>query len=135
MPTTAEIQYTRVSWRRCISRCHNPKDPDYHRYGAKGIVVCDRWRNSFLAFMEDMGPRPQGLTLDRIESSGNYEKDNCRWADSPTQNRHAQHLIEYNGETLPLGEWAKRLGIKQTTLTMRLKRMSVVEAFTLPVQH
>jgi hypothetical protein len=135
MPTKKEIDYTRISWNRAKNRCHNPKDPDYHRYGARGIVVCPRWRYSFENFFEDMGVRPHKQTLDRIDSKGNYEKDNCRWATSKTQNRHAQNLITFAGETRPLGEWAEVLGINQTTLSMRLRRMTVEQAFTTPVMR
>jgi hypothetical protein len=133
MPTADELKYTRISWNRAISRCYNPKDPDYAKYGARGIIVHQLWRDSFAAFVADMGIRPKGHTLDRIRSAGHYEPGNCRWATSKVQNRHAQRLIEFHGETHSLGEWANILGIKQTTLTMRLKTLSVEEAFTKPV--
>lgn len=127
------VEYTKISWRRMISRCHNVNDPDYWRYGKRGIKVCDRWRGSFEAFYTDMGLRPEGQTLDREDSKGNYEPTNCRWATAKVQNRHAQNLITYQGKTQALGEWAEELGIKQTTLTMRLKKLSVEDAFTTPV--
>ena len=140
MPTRQEINYTRISWNRCISRCHNKNDPDYHRYGAKGIKVCDHWRSSFENFLEDMGVRPQNQTLDRIDPKGNYELYNaagelqCRWATSQVQNRHAVTELTYKGKTQALGLWAEEIGIKQTTLSMRLKKgMSVEEAFETPV--
>ena len=68
-------------------RCHNSSFPKYYDYGGRGITVCDRWRNSFDNFVEDMGDRPDGHTLDRINISGNYEPSNCRWA-----NWHQQAL-------------------------------------------
>lgn len=76
------------TWRSMINRCYRPQEDSYQYYGGKGITVCDRWRNSFADFLSDMGERPQGKTLDREESNGNYEPSNCRWADAKTQSRN-----------------------------------------------
>lgn len=73
------------TWQAMRARCHNPKHSAYSRYGAKGISVCDRWRGSFSAFLADMGERPEGSTLDRIDNSKGYEPGNCRWATSAQQ--------------------------------------------------
>ena len=74
-----------ISWDSMKQRCHNKNSPSYHRYGAVGITVCDRWRDSFKNFIEDMGKRPKGYTLDRIDGTKGYSIDNCRWADWHTQ--------------------------------------------------
>ena len=81
---------------KMIYRCHNSKCPDYHKYGARGIYVCDEWRESFERFCEDIGPRLSAtLSLDRIDNDGPYSKANCRWTDRVTQavNRRSTRFI------------------------------------------
>src|SRR5690242_3846186 len=75
------------TWVAMRRRCSNPAATGFEYYGARGIRVCDRWQDSFAAFVADMGRRPPGMTLDRIDNDGNYEPGNCRWADASTQSR------------------------------------------------
>lgn len=123
-------------WRGLINRCYNPKTKHYARYGGRGIKVCDQWRHSFINFFNDVGYRPEGLSLDRKDNNGNYEPSNCRWATTTEQqnNTRANVLVTYNGETKSLTQWCKLFDVKRPTIAHRLdKGMSPEEAFTKPV--
>lgn len=80
-------------------RCYDPKRKDYKHYGAKGITVCDRWLESFWNFVEDMGDRPDGYSIDRIDNNKNYSPENCRWATQETQVQNSSKCINAKGVT------------------------------------
>ena len=98
---------TYKTWCEIKHRCYNPNCSQYKNYGARGIKMCDRWFYSYESFLEDMGERPEGMSIDRIDVNGDYEPSNCRWADLETQcnNRRNNICIEYNGETKTLMQW------------------------------
>lgn len=126
----------RASWRTMIDRCENPDSKDFPRYGKRGIKVCDRWRKSFENFLADMGPKPSGMTIDRIDTNGNYEPGNCRWATPITQgnNRRDNVKIVHDGIALTSPQWARLAGIKPGTLDKRLRRgIPIAEALAMPV--
>ena len=108
------------TWAGMIQRCQNENLKSFLDYGGRGIRVCDRWKKSFSAFLADMGHRPPGTSLDRIDNDGNYEPDNCRWATRTEQNRNASRNVTLNGELQV--DVARRLGVTHTAIIQRLRR-------------
>lgn len=104
-----------------ISRCESPGNPKFHDYGGRGIRVCERWRNSFIAFVEDMGPRPPYRSIDRIDNDKGYEPSNCRWASLTTQarNKRNKRVIVLNGEAVHVSELQDKYGIDRRTILYR----------------
>lgn len=125
-------------WISMISRCHNPNHDAFHNYGGRGIIVCDRWRNSYKAFLEDMGRRPSpSHTLDRHpDTNGNYEPGNVRWATHKEQSRNKRDnlIVTINGVSRCLIEWAEVSGIGENTLRRRVQRGWPPERLLEPVQ-
>lgn len=111
------------SWEAMRGRCQRPTDQAYDRYGGRGISVCERW-DDFANFLADMGERPPGKTLDRIDVNGNYEPGNCRWATRAEQgdNRRDTVRLTVGGVTRTLVEWSRCTGIKRTTIRRRMEK-------------
>jgi hypothetical protein len=122
-------------WQNMITRCTNANSNCFYRYGGRGISVSNEWRN-FEKFYADMGKRPNGMTLDRIDNNGSYSKDNCRWATLGEQARNTRRtkLVEYNGKTQCLKDWANEVGMAYNTLRKRfvLYNWSFEKALTTP---
>jgi hypothetical protein len=123
-------------WKQIFQRCENPKCASYKNYGARGIKVCEEWRD-FAVFYADMGDCPAHGSLDRIDNSKGYSRENCRWA-SPRQqhnNKRSNHYLEFRGETHTLTTWARKLGLNRDTITSRLGYgWSVERALSEPVK-
>lgn len=121
------------TWAGIKKRRLNTRCADYPNYGGRGITVCDRWKNSFENFYEDMGPRPHDTTIDRVDFNGNYCPENCRWATQSEQyanRRRSSRCIEnltYNGQSRTVTEWAVHLGWNNDTIIKRLRRGWSVE--------
>ena len=112
------------SWQNMKARCYNPNATGYEKWGGRGITVCDEWRDDFWQFATDMGSKPTGFTLDRIDNDGDYTPDNCRWATHSDQIHNQRRRKDgvdytYGGETLSEAEWARRLGVPKSRLTAR----------------
>ena len=129
---------TYKSWAEMWARCSNSNHISYHNYGGRGISVCERWE-SYRNFLEDMGPRPEGSSLDRLDGSLGYCPENCRWSSRLTQNRNrrANIMLSLDGHTRCLAEWAEISGLKYMTLYNRVvvRGLPLAEALTMPVRH
>ena len=133
----AESKVYRV-WSSMKERCNTPTHHAYARYGARGITVCPEWYD-FVAFNRDMGPRPPGGTLERIDNNGNYCPENCRWATMKEQgrNRSNTQYVEYRGERVALSALAEEHGIDYGVVGNRVWRWGwdVHRALTTPVRN
>jgi len=114
---------TYISWVHMKDRCTNPNFNQYQRYGGRGITYDTRWA-VFENFLADMGERPEGSSLDRIDNGGPYSKANCRWATREQQanNRSSSRKVTIQGETRTLAQWTRHFGISQATVKDRVGR-------------
>lgn len=110
-------------WSGMIQRCRNPNDHGYKDYGGRGIKICQRW-SSFENFYADMGPRPDGLSIERKNNDGDYEPSNCKWATGLEQHNNTRRSvrIEWAGKVLTLTQWARERSISKSTLWGRIKK-------------
>lgn len=127
-------------WGNMCNRCTNPGNPVWNRYGGRGITVCEEWLNyeNFRDWARANG-YADGLTIDRIDNDNGYRPSNCRWVDAYTQanNKRNNHLVEYNGETKTIAEWAVCIGIPYKVLHRRIKSLgwTVEKAFNQPIRR
>lgn len=121
-------EYT--SYREMLDRCYSSKNEEYVNYGGRGIYVCDRWKESYKNFLDDMGLKPdRTYSIERINNDGGYEPDNCKWATPVEQGNNTRRnvRITLNGETKTQSQWARHFGIPETTIRGRRKRGLPVE--------
>lgn len=130
-------EYT--AWNAIRARCCNPNSIQYADYGGRGVLMCDRWKESFESFLADMGPKPgPGYSIDRFpDNNGNYEPGNCRWATRTEQNRNKRNnrMLTFNGVTKSMAQWAEETGISYFVLRSRKQRgWSDEDALTCPLR-
>jgi len=110
-------------WHMMKQRCNNPNAAGYKNYGGRGIKVCERW-NDFKNFYADMGDRPEGMTLDRIDNNKEYSPENCRWASWKDQHKNTRKSVQlfYKGKNRNLAEISRLTGLSENLLSKRIKR-------------
>jgi len=126
---------TYSAWLAMRKRCNNPNSEDYPLYGGRGIKVCSRW-DSFENFYSDMGTRPKGLSIDRIDVNGDYTPENCRWVNAKVQarNKRNSRIVSFNGATKHIREFCEELGLNASTIMTRVdqQKWSVDRALSTP---
>lgn len=121
-------------WAGMRKRCNTPSCMAYPYYGGRGIKVCAQW-DCFENFLADMGEKPQGMSIDRINGDGDYTKDNCQWAEKSDQikNRSSTRYVEAHGKRMTISEWSTETGLTYYTIYLRLRRgMSDLDAVAVP---
>lgn len=106
-----------------LQRCTNPNSKVYKHYGGRGISVCKEWLH-YIGFIRDMGVRPEGMSIERIDNNGNYEIGNCRWATREDQlnNRRCTIMVPLDGEIIPLADACQKLGLDRHKVYIRISR-------------
>lgn len=110
------------SWAQMRRRCLCETDAAYSSYGGRGILICPRWK-LYKNFLEDMGLRPEGMSIDRIDNNSHYEPENCKWSTKLEQarNRRSSRLLLIEGVERTLAEWSEMTGLRSSTIRMRVK--------------
>ena len=133
MSKTPEYQ----AWLMTRQRCENPNQKDFKHYGGRGIYMCERWK-VFENFLEDMGRRPKGLTLERLDNDGPYTPGNCVWASRKAQasNTRRNRVVVRGGDAKTLSQWAEDLGMPRRTVNARVTKLGYSEerALTQPIR-
>jgi len=113
-----------TTWALMKSRCNKKNNADYGNYGERGVSVCREWKD-FSVFVKDVGERPNGTSLDRIDNDGNYCPENVRWATQKQQcrNSRSNRMLTFNGETMCVAEWAEKLGVSSGLIYDRLNKL------------
>ena len=114
------------SWLKMRQRCNYPNNNRYINYGGRGITVCGRW-NKFEDFYEDMGDKPKGCSIDRIDNNGNYEPENCRWATMAEQSRNKSTSVKYKDKCAKV--WADNMKIPYKSFLWRINKYGWENAF------
>mgnify|MGYP001584493109 CR=1 FL=1 len=119
-----KITPTYSIWAAMLQRCQNPNDLVYPHYRGRGVTACERWQK-FENFFADMGEKPEGLSIDRIDNDKGYFKDNCRWATSKEQqnNRRNNRHLTFNDKTQTVAQWVDELGFNRTVISARINRL------------
>ena len=142
MPTKhngwTQYRGTYQSWADMKQRCYNRRSQQYKNYGARGIVVCERWYGSFAAFLADMGERPKGFTLERKDNESGYTPVNCKWATRAEQRRNQRGclFLTLSGGTKTAEEWSREIGLDADTIRARKLKLGFTDfdALTVPPQ-
>ena len=125
------LSYSRTYniWKSIKHRCFNENCEFYRIYGARGITICDKWKDSFESFYADMGECPPEFSIERINNDGNYEPSNCKWASAfeQSRNKSTNVYIEYNGERKIIADWSLSTGLGRDVITSRIKRNWTIE--------
>lgn len=122
LPRNTKTNPTYRTWIQMKQRCYTKSQTSYPLYGGRGIRVCPRWHD-YKNFLQDMGIKPDGMTLDRIDTNGDYHPANCRWASPQDQanNKRSNHYLTFDGKSQTITQWADEIGIQRETIKTRLK--------------